>query len=221
MGRADPAQGESGPLNKVCLARLAAGDQSARDELVEIACGRMRELAHRMLVRYPAVRRYDDTDDVVQNASLRLYRAMGEIVPTDSRGLLGLAALQIRRELLDLARKHASPNSYAANHDSNAIGGGGDTRRMIVDGAADERLDAEALDRWTRFHEAVATLPEAEREVFGLVWYMGLEQQEIGTLVGCSIRTVKRRWDKGKSLVIAALGGAHPDTPLDDEQQGK
>lgn len=204
-----------------CLRQLAAGEAGAREELLAVASERIRTMAHRMLRRFPGVRRWDDTDDVVQNASLRLYRAMGEIVPTDSRGLLGLAALQIRRELLDLARKHASPNSYAANHDSNAIGGGGDTRRMIVDGAADERLDAEALDRWTRFHEAVATLPEAEREVFGLVWYMGLEQQEIGTLVGCSIRTVKRRWDKGKSLVIAALGGAHPDTPLDDEQQGK
>ena len=87
-----------------CLERLAAGDASARDELIAIACERMRGIAHRMLRSFPTVRRWDETDDVVQNAAMRLVRALNQITPRDPRGFIGLAAVQIRRELLDLAR---------------------------------------------------------------------------------------------------------------------
>ena len=59
-----------------CLARLAAGDVAARDRIIELCGERLRLLAHRMLRRYPTVRRYDDTDDVFQNAAMRLHRAL-------------------------------------------------------------------------------------------------------------------------------------------------
>jgi DNA-directed RNA polymerase specialized sigma24 family protein len=36
-------------------------------------------------------------------------------------------------------------------------------------------------------------LPVEKREVFHMYWYLGLKQDEIATLLGCSIRTVKRR----------------------------
>ncbi len=45
-----------------------------------------------MLRGYPAVHRWDDTDDVVQGASLRLYRALGEVVPPTPTDYFRLAA---------------------------------------------------------------------------------------------------------------------------------
>ena len=206
MGRADPAQGESGPLNKVCLARLAAGDQSARDELVEIACGRMRELAHRMLVRYPAVRRYDDTDDVVQNALVRLHRALAAVAPESPERFLGLAALQIRRELTDLARKHAGAESHASHHETDSIRVDGEIRSRVA-GAESQADPAAVMDRWTRLHEAAATLPDDERKLFELAWYLGVQQEEAAAVLGCSVRTVKRRWEQVKDKLRSALPG--------------
>ena len=55
------------------LDRLRAGDASARDELLTMACERLRRLARKMLRGYPGVRRWEQTDDVLQNATLRLH----------------------------------------------------------------------------------------------------------------------------------------------------
>jgi RNA polymerase sigma factor (sigma-70 family) len=194
---------------KDILSRLAAGDLAARDELIAIASERMRGIAHRMLRTFPTVQRWDETDDIVQNAAMRLYRALSQITPRDPRGLIGLAAVQVRRELLDLARRHTGPESYGANHETNVQRIDG--REMPkIDLAADFAEPADRLDRWTRLHEAAETLPDEEREIFHLVWYMGLKQEEIASLRSCSVRTVKRRWESAKTMIKRAVEGDPP-----------
>jgi RNA polymerase sigma factor (sigma-70 family) len=197
-------------LIEACIARLAAGDMTARDELVALACTRMQRLARKMLKTFPVVRRWEETGDVVQNAALRLYRALGQVVPDGARGFVGLAAVQIRRELLDLAKKHAAASSYAANHETN-YQRCGDEMQAKVDAAPAESLAPESLARWSQLHEAAAGLPAEERELFHMVWYMGLTQAEASTLLGCSTRTVKRRWESAKALLAAAM----PHSPLE------
>lgn len=185
------------------LERLGRGDSAAREELIAWACERMRDIAHRMLRTFPTVRRWDETDDVVQNAALRLDRALRHTVPVDARGLVGLAATQVRRECLDLAKKHRGPESYSANHETNYQRADGYLRAK-VDDASDEQEPLEVLERWTRLHEAAEALPADEREVFHMCWYLGLKQEEIAQLLGCSTRTVKRRWESAKQLLAAS-----------------
>lgn len=192
-----------------CLARLAAGDTAVRDELVRFALDRMQTIAHRMLRRFPNVRRWEETDDVVQNASLRLYRTLSQLTPRDPRGFLGLVATHIRRELIDLARKHAGPESYAANHESN-VQRNVVHERLKIDSAPDPADSLDHLDRWTRMHEAADSLPDEERELFHLAWYLGMQQEDISKLLGCSVRTVKRRWESAKQLLNEALSGERP-----------
>jgi len=69
-----------------------------------------------------------------------------------------------------------------------------------------------SLDRWSLFHEAIGSLPEAQREVFHLVWYLGADQKTIATLLDCSERTVKYRWRDAREAVRAALDGRPPPT---------
>lgn len=196
------------PSVEACLARLAAGDGAAANELVGLACARMRTIAHRMLGRYPAVRRYDDTDDVVQNSLLRLHHALTSVAPESPERFLGLAALQIRRELLDLARRYAGPESSAFHHDTDSIRVAGVIRSRVAEAPA--CLDpASEIDRWTRLHETVAALPDDERRLFELAWYLGCGQEETARILGCSLRTVKRRWERVK----AALRGSFPGGP--------
>lgn len=190
------------------LSQLAAGDDSARAKLLEICDERLRELAHRLLGKFAKVRRWDNTDDVAQGAAMRLYRALGETVPDSPRGFMGLMATVIQRELLDLARKHAGPMSYAANHGTNVLDGT-DGGVLIVEEAADAReLDEELpLDRWEAFHAAVESLPEEHREVFKLVWYLGLDQQAAAEALETSVSTVGRRWREAREMIQARLGG--------------
>jgi RNA polymerase sigma factor (sigma-70 family) len=192
------------------LERLAAGDADARDDLIAWASERMREIAHRMLRTFPSVRRWEETDDVAQNAALRLDRALRQTVPADARGLIGLAATQVRRELLDLAKKHRGPEAYGANHETNYQRIGGDLRAKVED-AAVEPESADKLERWTRLHSAAEELPEEEREVFQMCWYLGLKQEEIAGLLECSLRTVKRRWESAKQRLASAMPEGRPE----------
>jgi RNA polymerase sigma-70 factor (ECF subfamily) len=121
---------------------------------------------------------------------------------------MALAATELRRELLDLARRHAGPWSQAAHHATNVI--------RAAEGSAVGRHDEQAvvpdegLDRWSLFHEAIDGLPPALREVFDLVWYVGADQKTIAGLLGCSERTVKSRWRDARMAVRAALEAAPP-----------
>jgi len=205
-----PEPGDENQIRRT-LARLSAGDAAAREDLIAWASERMREIAHRMLRTFPSVRRWEETDDVVQNAALRLDRALRETIPSEPRGLVGLAATQVRRELLDLAKKHRGPESYGANHETNYQRKDGELRAKVED-AADLGEPEEQLERWTRLHASADRLPEDEREVFQMCWYLGLKQEEIAGLLGCSIRTVKRRWEAAKTMLKSEMPGVRPDT---------
>ena len=49
------------------LARLNDGDTEARSELIRRSCGRVQKLVRHMLKGFDRVRRFEDTDDVLQN----------------------------------------------------------------------------------------------------------------------------------------------------------
>lgn len=193
-----------------CLQRLAAGDLSARDSIIELCGDRLRVLAHRMLARFPNVRRWDDTDDVFQNAAMRLHRTLGQVAVDSPRSVMALAATQIHRELIDLARRYAGPSSFAANHGTNLAAPGVPAAADTPAAIANAPEPPDPLERWTQFHEAIASLPAELREVFHLVWYLDADQKTIAQLLGCSDRTVKSRWRAARDAIRAALDGAAP-----------
>src|SRR5437879_3905883 len=92
-----------------CLDRLRAGDGKARDDLLKSSCERLETLTRKMLKGYQGVRRWEQTGDVYQNAMLRLWKSLDQVAPPTALGFFKLAATQIRRELIDLARHHYGP----------------------------------------------------------------------------------------------------------------
>jgi RNA polymerase sigma-70 factor (ECF subfamily) len=184
------------------LERMRAGDPSAREELLRRTCGRLERLAHKMLRRFPGVRRWADTDDVLQSALMRLLRSLEKIRPASTREFFGLAAEQIRRELLDLARHFYGPEGPGAHHASR--GPDGDTQ-LPSDDPPDRRDDPEDLELWCAFHQEVEKLPVAEREVVGLIYYHGWRQAEVGELLHMAPRTVRRHWEAALKQLHRAL----------------
>lgn len=184
------------------LEKLRQGDSSARGLLIDHACDRLRRLTRRMLRSYPSVRRWSETDDVLQQAMIRLHRSLSQVFPGDTQAFLGLAATQIRRELIDLARHFDGPQGHAANHHTDA-------------GEAVENYQAAAgepasLCDWTAFHEQVGRLPEPDRQVFELLWYRGLSQPEAAAELGISLATLKRRWQSARLALQEAHDGEFP-----------
>src|ERR1700728_1937490 len=85
-------------LMQQLLPRAVAGDQAALDALLRHCGERLTILTRRMMGDYQRVRRWAETDDVMQNALVRLLRAMRSVKPQTPRDFLALASLQIRRE---------------------------------------------------------------------------------------------------------------------------
>jgi RNA polymerase sigma-70 factor (ECF subfamily) len=212
------------------LNRLGTGDANARDELIQVACERLIVLTRRMLHGYPQVRQMEQTDDVLQNAAMRLRRALGDVSPENPRAFFALACAQIRRELLDLKRRHygRTDRGPSPNDDGN-VDAPKQTRPRVVPLVPAEGEDGEALPRdatdlrhdpglttldlWTNFHQAVQELPDKERETVQLLWYQELSQEEAAEVLGLDKSTVKRRWRSAKLLLYEALKGQFPGEP--------
>jgi RNA polymerase sigma-70 factor (ECF subfamily) len=193
-----------------CLDRLQAGDRSAREELLQLSARRLNALARTMLKHYARVRRWEDSDDVFQNASIRLLRALEQVTPQTARDFYRLAALQIRRELLDLARHYYGPLGQGARHDSVGTAAADPSREMPAHVPSDMTLEPAGLAGWTEFHATVEKLDPESKEVFDLIWYQGLPQEEAAGLLNISLRTVKRRWQTARLKLHEALGGQPP-----------
>ena len=185
------------PANTTQLqALLNEGDEAAYGKLLSIASTRLHKLARKMLRDFPKLRRWEQTDDVFQTAAMRLHRSLSEVKPDSVGQFFGLAATQIRRTLIDLARHHYGPEGQAANQES---GTNNDHK-----GNADS---PETLASWAEFHEQVEKLPDDQREVFQLLWYSGTTQREAAELLDISERTVLRRYCRARLQLKDALYG--------------
>jgi RNA polymerase sigma-70 factor (ECF subfamily) len=192
------------------IQRLRSGDEEARKELLNCACERLTGLTRKLLKSFGRVKRWEQTDDVVQNALLRLYRSLADVQPESAVEFYRLAALNIRRELLDLAKHYYGPRGLGANHASVAQKPDQSQAEPAYEQAAPTD-DPSALEPWAAFHEQVERLPAEEKEVFDLIWYQELSQAEVARLLNVSERTIKRRWASARLMLHEALKGRLPD----------
>jgi len=164
------------------IARLEAAINSGNGtaEIIVLSLARLRALARRMLERHAALQRLVDTDDLLQNAAIRMQRALASVVVESPRHAMALAAMQLKRELMDLVRRErrssVDDTRTQASHDREAV-------------QRDRSLHA-----WADFHAAVEALPQPQREAVHFLWYLGLPQEEAARLLGITDRTLRRHW---------------------------
>ena len=187
------------------LDRWSAGDESAMDEIIVHSQDRLRRMASRMLAAKPHVGRWNQTDDVLQNALVRLHRSLKAVKPDSKRAFTGLAAIQIRRELIDMARSLYGPEGHGRHHKSDpGEADSGGNASPLYDGV-DPATDVVGQLEMVEFHERVSRLGDEEREVFELIFYQGMTQAEVANLLDVSERTIKRRWRQARLSLKRAL----------------
>ncbi|MCI0380486.1 MAG: sigma-70 family RNA polymerase sigma factor [Gemmataceae bacterium] len=186
------------------LKRHEAGSDSARAHLLEYCIDRLRQLAAWIFRPQRDLRRLHETDDVVQRALVRLHRALVSVKPADARAFFGLAARQIRWVLRDMAQELRA-NAEATFSEKL----GPDLDQAVLEPVDRDGAPAD-LAEWTELHEAIEKLPDEEREAFDLLFYQGLSQPEAADVLGTSLRTLKRRWQRARLLLHDALRGLWP-----------
>lgn len=200
---------------QLCLQRHQSGDPQAISELL-VHCGdRLRTLARRMLRGFRKVARWQDTDDVLQNSMVRLLGALKSVKPQTPPEFFGLAALQMRRELIDLARAFSRPNSFEANHKTDPPGSRPESspepmENKVIGKNLERHPYSEepgSLEDWIQFHELVATLPVEQRQIADMIFYQGMGVEDVAIALGVSPRTIRRRWLAARLSLAKSLRG--------------
>ena len=168
-----------------CLDPVVFDRPGTLEKLLEISEASLRRLARHRLRDFPNLTRWVQTDDVLQNAMLRLNRSLKELRPQTVRAYFGLAALQIRRELLDLTKSIFGPIGFGTLHHTDAVGSG---VKLVADDGISPKEMVGKIDELTEL------LSFEERELVDLLFIHSLTQDEAAVVLGISTRTLKRRW---------------------------
>jgi RNA polymerase sigma factor (sigma-70 family) len=180
-----------------------AGDAPAEPivrELLERAVHRLERLCANLLHRsYPRLTGPPsnlETAELLGGVVEGLLKAMRSIRPQTVRQFFALANQHMRWQLNDLARRLDERPAAL------------ELREGLVPVPA--KSDSGITANGRRMLEAIDSLPEDEREIFGLVRLQGLTQTEAALVVGVSARTVKRRLNRASLLLAEELDNLRP-----------
>lgn len=204
-------QSPSAELIQHWLSRHAAGDDSALQKLLETSMQRLELLTRKMLADNGWLRTREETDDVLQNASIRLWRALQDHKPATTVDYFRLAACLIRRELIDLSRHHLRGSNrliYGLNNPNSVTD---DSTLQQTNEAGNQSLnetwDPARIGRWSDFHDYVERLSEEDRTLFDLLWYQELPIATASELLNIPVRTLGRRWKAARVTLYRSLFG--------------
>ena len=189
--------GESGEVTRL-LGEIGRGDKDAMNRLMPLVYDELHRLARAYFRRERGEHTLQPTA-LVHEAYLRL---VDQRMPVGNRGhFLALAATQMRRILLDYARKH-----HAARR------GGPDGRKLLLEDtlAVSEQapLDMIALDLAL---SRLAKLDPIQAQMVELRFFGGLSIEETAEVLATSTATVKRSWASARAFLHREITGGVGD----------
>ena len=168
------------------------GDQEALERLTPLVYAELRRMAHRFMRR----ERPDHTlqsSALVNEAYIRLIDCH-QVDWQNRAHFFGIAAQMMRQILIDHARRHAR-----------ARRGGGlrqvsfeETAVVSVERAAELIALDDALNDLAAFDISKSRIVE-------LRFFGGLTNEEVGEVMGMTLRTVEREWRKAKAWLRRAI----------------
>jgi len=175
------------------LGELGRGQKDAMNQLLPLVYDELHRLARSYFRRERGEHTLQPTA-LVHEAYLRL---VDQKSPMDSRGhFLAVAATQMRRILLDYARKHKA-----------ARRGGGGQQVLLEDTmaiVAQRPVDMIALDGALR---KLGELDPSQSQLVELRYFGGLSVEETAEVMGVSPATVKRNWSSARAFLHREMTG--------------
>jgi RNA polymerase sigma factor (TIGR02999 family) len=188
---------EPGEVTRL-LGEIGQGQKEAVNQLLPLVYDELHKLARGYFRRERGEHTLQPTA-LVHEAYLRL---VDQRSPAENRGhFLALAATQMRRILLDYARKH-----QAARRGSGQTVSLEDTMAI----ADDQSLDMISLDLAL---QKLAVLDKNQAHLVELRFFGGLSVEETAQVMGVSSATVKRSWSSARAFLHREISGGSLDTP--------
>lgn len=175
------------------LDRARQGDEAALGALFGLLYPDLKRIAHARLAAHQRDALVDTTM-LVHECYLKLERAE-RLAPGDRNHFLAYAAHAMRSIIVDAARANLAQRR------------GGDVLHVPLDTAAADGVAApedEILDVHGAL-EDLARLDPRLAQVVELRYFGGLNDDDIGQVLGLTGRTVRRDWEKARLLLARAL----------------
>lgn len=187
----DVPEDGANPVDHVAelLQSVAAGDQQAFARLYDMLSSRVFGLILRVLVDR------SQSEEVLQEVFLEIWQSAAKFAPNRGQGRSWVLTIAHRRAVDRVRSAQAS-----ADRDARVGLRDLETPRDDVAESVEMRMEAR------RVAEAVAALPEAQREAITLAYYGGYSQSEIAALVGSPLGTIKTRMRDGLSRMRTLMG---------------
>jgi len=188
--------GDQGEVTRL-LGELDRGDKDAANHILPLVYDELHRLARSYFRRERGEHTLQPTA-LVHEAYIRL---VDQRAPLESRGhFMALAATQMRRILLDYARKHQA-----------ARRGAGGQKVLLEDTMAishQKPVDVLALD--AALHK-LNGLDADQSRVVELRFFGGLSVEETAEAMGVSAATVKRGWSSARAFLHREITGGSLD----------
>lgn len=187
---------DSGEVTRL-LGEIGRGRKEAINDLLPLVYDELHRLARGYFRRERGEHTLQPTA-LVHEAYLRL---VDQRAPLESRShFLAVAATQMRRVLLDYARKH-----HAARR-------GGDGQKVLLEDTMaicqQQPLDVILLDVAL---DKLAVLDQDQAQLVELRFFGGLSVEETAEAMGISPATVKRSWSSARAFLHREISGGSVD----------
>ena len=191
----------------VLLEEIAAGDEAAKEKLVDLVYDKLYRIARALMPRERSDHTLQPTA-LVHEAYFKLF--VGRPLPAVNRAyFFGAAANAMRQVLVDHARKNA------ARPEGKRVPLLDDILVSIKSTYRVEMLDLNAA------LEELKQMDVRQWEVVTLRFFGGLQWLEIATCLNVSTSTVEKDWQAARAWLYRRLKGAANDArTLDADKQG-
>ena len=181
--------GASAARETELISRIAKGDRRAFEELYN--------LYHRRLARFLTrlTRRYDVAEEVINDTFWIVWKKAGDFrgESQPSTWILGIAYRRARNAFRSSARAGSAENLDA----------------LLEPPTSDEPMRTEELRDW--LVQALGHLPVEQRLAVELCYELGYSCEEISSIMGCPVNTVKTRLFHARAKLqklLPVLGGS-------------
>jgi RNA polymerase sigma factor (TIGR02999 family) len=174
------------------LAALAQGEPKSMQHLFALAYPELKRLAHSRLYSSNLQQRMA-TESLLHESFLRLVQQHSIVLP-DRKHFFAYASRVMHRLILDMVREGRAQKR-----------GAGEKELTLDTDLADLHADAGDAERVS---DAMADLERVSPNLARLVemrFFGGLTELELADALGISERTVRREWDKARSVLLVLL----------------
>jgi len=173
------------------IERLRAGDDSARQALLDRIHHRLRRIAATVSRKeFPRLRSQHELESVVDETWAQLMTALQTTHPATPEGFYDLVFRKVRHVLLDMARRQGRHDNHRQRV---PLDPGGSADAGLCD-IPDTTHEPSRLAVWTELHREVEKLPDTQRRVFDCHYLAGFSQAETARLLDMHPKEVSRLW---------------------------